>query len=396
VTSEILLSLRLGAVLAEPVPGPVVDALQSVQVTEGLGQPGGFRLTFSTGKRSMISRELLPSGMLDPPARVQVVITIRGRSTVLMDGVITRHDLAPSSAPGAGRLTITGEDVSRMMDVVDFSGWPFAGTPAEGRVALICAKYVPYGLVPTIVPSVFIDTPNPLERLPKQQGTDLAYVKSLAEQVGYQFFVTPGPFPGVNLAYWGPPTKLGFPQPPLFVNTDAATNVESLSFSFDGFNATQYVVLIQEPTTKLPIPIPVPAVTPLNPTMGARQPLPLKISPVRGMAKFTPLQAAAIALARAADSYDVISAQGTVDVLRYGQPLRSRAPVDVYGAGEAYDGTYFVKTVTHDIKRGDYTQQFTLVRNAFGPVAAGPGLAGPFPPPFTPNPLAPTVLGGLP
>ncbi|HEY6796388.1 MAG TPA: hypothetical protein VI248_17055 [Kineosporiaceae bacterium] len=389
--SDLLLSLRLGPVLAEPVPGPVVDALQEVQVTEGLGQPGGFQLTFSTGKDSMVTRELLPSGALDPPARVQVVLTVRGRSTVLMDGVITRHELAPSSVPGAGRLTVTGEDVSRMMDVIDFSGLPYVGMPPEARVALICAKYVLYGLVPVIVPSVFIDTPNPLDSIPRQQGSDLSYVKQLAAQVGYQFYVTPGPVPGVNFAVWAPPDRLGPPQPPLFVDADAATNVESLSFSFDGFSATQYVVLIQERTTKFPIPVPVPSVTPLNPAMGRRQPLPLRVAPIRGLAKATPLQAAGIALARAADSYDVISGQGGLDVLRYGQPLRPRSPVDVCGTGPDYDGTYFIKSVTHQVRRGSYTQQFQLIRNAFVPRQPAAGGLGS----LLPTTL-PTRPGGLP
>lgn len=58
--SELLLSLRLGALLAEPVPREVADALLSVQVTEGVGRPGGFQLSFATGKRSVLFQELLP------------------------------------------------------------------------------------------------------------------------------------------------------------------------------------------------------------------------------------------------------------------------------------------------------------------------------------------------
>lgn len=366
--SELLLSLRLGALLAEPVPREVVDALLSVQVSEGVGQPGGFRLSFSTGRQSMLFRELLPLGALDPPARVQVVVTIRGRSTVLMDGVVTRHEVVPSAEPGQARLTLTGEDVSRMMDVVDFTGVPYVGLPPEARVALICAKYPMYGLIPQVVPSVFLVTPNPLESTPAHQGTDLAYVKALAAQAGYQFYIEPGPVPGVNFAYWGPLVKAGAPQPTLWANADAATNVDTLTFTFDGFSATQLVALVQEPNTKFPIPIPIPDVTPVNPPMGARGPLPLKVSAVRGLAKLSPVQAAGIALARAADSFEAISGQGTLDVLRYGQPLRARRPVTVRGASLGYDGTYFVKSVTHDIKRGGYTQQFTLTRNAFLPL----------------------------
>ena len=43
--------------------------------------------------------------------------------------------------------------------------------------------------------------------------------------------------------------------------------------------------------------------------------------------------------------------------------LKARRLVGVRGAGVAFDGLYFVKTVTHKISRGSYTQDFTLVRN---------------------------------
>ena len=33
------------------------------------------------------------------------------------------------------------------------------------------------------------------------------------------------------------------------------------------------------------------------------------------------------------------------------------------GAGLAFDGLYYVKSVTHTIKRGEYKQSFTLARN---------------------------------
>jgi hypothetical protein len=47
--------------------------------------------------------------------------------------------------------------------------------------------------------------------------------------------------------------------------------------------------------------------------------------------------------------------------------LRSRRLVGVRGAGLAFDGLYFVQSVTHQLKRGAYTQQFTLVRNGLIP-----------------------------
>lgn len=358
------LSLAMGGVLAAPVPQSVIDALTSVQITAASGQKSGFQITLATSKKSPVMRSLLPQGFFDPPTRVTITLTLRGTPTVLMDGVITRHELSPSNDPGQSRLTLTGEDVSRMMDIIDFSGFKFPAMPAEARVALMIAKYAMYGLLPKVIPSVLLDVPNPLDEIPSQVGTDLAYITALANVVGYVFYVEPGPVAGTNVAYWGPEIKSGVPQPALTVNSDGASNVETLSFSFDGFSKTLFVMIIQEPTSKFPIPIPIPDFNPLQPALGAKQPMPLKISPLRGLAKYSPLQAVGIGLARAAQSADVISGQGTLDVLRYGRVLKPRQLVGVRGSGLAYDGLYFVKSVTHNIKRGEYKQSFSLTRNA--------------------------------
>ena len=42
-----------------------------------------------------------------------------------------------------------------------------------------------------------------------------------------------------------------------------------------------------------------------------------------------------------------------------GSILRSRMLVGVRGAGLAYDGLYYVDSVTHNIKRGEYKQSFS-------------------------------------
>ena len=49
--------------------------------------------------------------------------------------------------------------------------------PAEARVALLLAKYAVFGVVPLVIPSVLLDVPLPIERIPSQQGTDLAYIQ---------------------------------------------------------------------------------------------------------------------------------------------------------------------------------------------------------------------------
>ncbi len=365
--SELTLSLLIGAVHPQPAPREVMESLVSASVTVSATEKSGFDLSFAVSTRSPLLTDLLPSGYFDPPARVILVATMAGTALVLMDGVITFQEMVPSDEPGKSVLSIKGDDLTRMLDLVDLTGFPWPAMPAEARVALAVAKYIPlYGIVPLVMPSVLIDVPNPLSQIPVQRGTDLTYIKTLAARVGYVFFIQPGPQPGMNLAYWGPMLRTAIPflptPPPIAIDWDGASNVESLQFSFDGFAKTQWVVVIQ--TDTIPVPIPVPDINPLSPPLGQKSPLPLKISPMPGLAKYNPIQAAGIALAKAALTANVISGKGTLDVLRYGSILPARTIVEVRGAGITYDGQYFVDSTTHTIKPGSYKQSFSLSRNA--------------------------------
>jgi hypothetical protein len=58
-------------------------------------------------------------------------------------------------------------------------GIPYPAMPAEARVALIVAKYARYGMIPRVIPSVFMDIPIPTNRIPIHQGTDLEYITGL-------------------------------------------------------------------------------------------------------------------------------------------------------------------------------------------------------------------------
>ena len=69
-------------------------------------------------------------------------------------------------------------------------------------------------------------------------------------------------------------------------------------------------------------------------------------------------------LAKASRTSDVVFGQGSLDVLRYGQLLNARQLVGVRGAGMAFDGLYYVSSVTTKIKRGEIKQDFKLTRNA--------------------------------
>jgi hypothetical protein len=296
--------------------------------------------------------------------RVIIIVTINGMPQVLMDGVMTNQQVSPGSQPGQSTLTITGDDLTRVMDLVDFSGLPYPAMPPEARVALIIAKYAVFGMIPLVIPSLFTDVPIPIERIPIHKGTDLNYLKHLAREVGYVFYLDPGPAPGTNTAYWGPEIKIGVPQPALNLDMDPFTNVESLNFSFNTANTTLPIVFIQNQLTKVPIPIPIPKLNPLQPPLGVI-PAPItNVTMLKDTAKLSPMQAIGRGLAEASRSADAVSGDGSLNVTRYGRILKARQLVGVRGAGPAFDGLYYVNSVTTNIKRGEFKQTFKLSRNA--------------------------------
>jgi hypothetical protein len=358
------LTLMIGPVVPVPVPQSVLDALTSLTVTTTSGQASGFQLTFTVSNRSPLQTLFLLSGGAQIPlVRVIIVVTINGTSEVLMDGVMTNHEVSPGREAGQSILTISGEDLTAVMNYIDFSGMPFPAMPPEARVLLILSKYAMFGIIPLVIPSVLVDIPIPTDRIPIQQGKDLEYIKRLADEVGYVFYLDSGPTPGTSVAYWGPEIKVGAPQPALNTNMDAHTNVESLGFNFNADSKMLPIVFIQNPQTKVPIGIPIPDITPLNPPLGLIAPLPKHVQPITETAKYSPIRGALIGLAKAAKSADGVSGSGTLDVLRYGRVLKARKLVGVRGAGPAFDGLYYVQSVTHSIKRGEYKQSFTLGRN---------------------------------
>lgn len=358
------LTLMVGPAVPVPVSRDVLDAMTDLQVTTTTGQTSGFRLTFKMNNQSTLpALFLLAAGSIAPLVRVIIVVTLNGVSEVIMDGVMTNYELSSGSDSSQTTLTVIGEDLSKLMGFFDFSGIPYPCMPPFARVALVLAKYAVLGIVPKVIPSVMVDVPLPTERIPRQKGNDLTYIKGLAEKVGYVFYIEHGPTPGMNVAYWGPEVKVGVPQPALNVNMDAHTNVESLSCSFNSDKKKLPIVLIQEPNSKAPIPIPIPDITPLNPPLGALPPIPKGTELIDETAKESPVKAALIGLAKAAKMSDAVSATGSLNVLRYGRILKARRLVGVRGAGTAFDGLYYVSSITHKIQRGEYKQDFTLTRN---------------------------------
>jgi hypothetical protein len=363
------LTLWVGPTVPVPPPPTFIEALEDVEVSTSDQERSGFRLTFKVGRNDSmpLDYDLLTGPLLRPCSRVLLVVTFNAVPRVLMDGIVTNQQLSHGQQPGTSTLTVIGEDVSVMMDLEERS----AEHPAQNEMVIalkIIATYARFGLIPMVLPPPSIDMPLPIDRIPVQQGTDLQYLKQMADRFAYVFYVKPGPAPLTNTAYWGPPVRVGLPQRALKTNVGPNTNVSSIGFQYDGLAPTRVEGQVQDRRLNSTMPVQTFASTRL-PLAAQNALLTQGCTRVRQFRQsgLDTMQAFARAQADTDNASDrTVTATGELDALRYEGILEPRGLVGLQGAGFSYDGFYYVKQVTHRIRVGSYTQSFTLTREGTG------------------------------
>jgi hypothetical protein len=352
------LQLLIGPTVPLPAPYEVMDAFRDLEVRNQDRDRDSFQLSFAVGKTSLTDYRLLEQGYFDPPARVTVVVIFSGAPEVLINGIVTDVQLFPSNRPGESTLWVTGDDVSVLMSLEDRN----ETFPNQSDADIVRKIVTNHQLEPDVTDTS--DTPSEDERVPTQQGPDLAFVQELAQKHGFVFYVEPTAIPGVSTAYWGPPRRTGPAQPPLTMSMGPDSTAEDIRFGFDAVGPIAPAVSILDPLSKQTIPIPLP--TDLLPSLTARPAAALRTVTARDAANLDPIQAALRALSASSDAADAVKATGQLDAVRYGRALRARRLVGVRGVGTSHDGDYYVRDVTHRIQPGTYTQSFTLTREGLG------------------------------
>ena len=363
-----LLGIRVLVWVGQTVPSPpppgVLESLSSVRVINDSATGDGFQLSFKLTKQGGADYAVMQSGALDVFNRIVIAVVMGVTPEVLIDGIITNQELSPSERPGQTTLTVSGKDVSLMMDLIETDkAYPNQSDSVIVEQVIGQPQYAMYGLQPTAVTTV--DQPMETNRTPRQAETDLALVKRLALRNGYIFYVQPVTF-GVNLAYFGPDVRAGLLQPALKIDMGHASNLRSLSFSQDSLAPVQSTGSYIMPESMTAIPIPAGASLRLPP-LAARPVQPRRTRLLRQSGNSDTAQAIIDAVAQASNAPDAVTGSGVLDSIRYGTVLRARSLVGVAGAGYTYDGNYYVRRVTHEIEpRGGYRQSFSISREGTG------------------------------
>lgn len=363
-------TLLMGPTVVLPVPPPALQMLESIEITHSDEGRSGFQIVFKAvrNKADLVDYLLFANPQFRAGNRVIITCTFGSIPLVLMDGIITNQQLQPGN-PGSepASLTLTGEDVSVMMDLEEKNA-EHPAQPDNVIAMKLIIGYAQYGLIPLVIPPLTLDVPLPIERTPVQRATDLAYLTEIAGRHAYTFFIIPGPIIGTNTAYWGPPIRTTPPQRALTVNMGPETNVESIQFERTPTEATTVRGSVQDRTTNQRLPVMSFLTT--RPPLAINSPLLDRVltrtEAFGGRSGQNTQQAMAEAQARTDQSMDTVKVEGELNTAAYGLPLIARGLVGLRGVGFSYDGLYYVKKVTHSIRMGSYKQKFTLTREGTG------------------------------
>ena len=368
-----VLTLLAGPVVPLPAPD-LTEHLDTVSVNHSDEGPS----TFQIGFRAMRD---LPLGLVDYPmlltqrvkvgTRIVLMLTVNAVPQVLMDGIVTHQQLNPGDKPGSGSITVTGEDLGVLLAQKELL-IPFPGPDAMVVLTLL-APYAAFGLTPMVIPPPTDTIPNPTQSPPHLRGTAREIIAEKAQRHSWSFFIMPGPLPGQSVAYFGPRIPAVLPQRALTIKMGAADNLTNISFQHDGTTSMRITGVVQDDNVTVSVP-PLPVFgMPLSTPPLAAMPSALVNEPIVKGKLLDPsegtswvramLQATAEATAAAAKA---VTASGELDTARYGSVLYARQLVGVRGVGYSFDGLYYVKSVAHSIKRGEYKQSFQLTREGLG------------------------------
>jgi hypothetical protein len=360
-------TILMGPTIPIPLPSVLTEIVHQIEVIHKDSGRSGFKIDFYAGRSGITNAfdyTIFRNPLVKLFNRVNILVTINGIQRTLMDGFIT--DIQINDSDNQGIITICGQDVSLMMDRKQVKK-AYPALSENLIAAQIIGRYAQYQLIPDIIPPPLINIPNPTDWIPQQHDTDYVYLKKLAKRFGYVFYVVNGPAPRVNTAYWGPSKRVGVPQPALAVNLGYGRNVNDIRFRQNALAAVTVSGEVQDRTTLriLPFQALVSTSTPLS-AKGAlvTNTQELLLDNQAGLS-YSEAQARAQGITnRSRDR--VVVAEGSLNTESYGRILQARSLIGVQGAGLSNDGLYYVEQVTHTLRSGYYTQQFTLTRDGVG------------------------------
>lgn len=306
---------------------------------------------------------LLDDGLFPRLSSLAVDVVIGSAKTPLFDGYVIESSASFSNEPGGSLLTVVAMDPTVLLHLEEkVKAWP---NMADSDVASAILSDGAYNLTPVVEPTTWQRQED--EHTLLQRGTDMQFLRLLADRNGYECYVELNDQSGAAEGHFHPP-RLDLPaQGVLSMNLGSATNVNAFAARFDMLGPTTAQVTgldVSSGETQ-----PVTSESASHKELGSAAPTapdrPRKtLLAATGMAQSGELQTLAQAVVDR--SAWAIRAEGELNTIAYGGVLRAKRPVEVRGAGQQFSGTYYVERVLHSFSGDGYAQRFVLRRNASG------------------------------
>jgi hypothetical protein len=369
---QMLLMIGAGQVAA-PAPAEALDALEELEILVSARRPSGFKLVLQAGRDGALGRTGPP--FVDDPrfrhgARVVVAMRIGAGVHPVFDGVTTQTRYVPGTDAGEGKLVLLGRDLTWLLDR-DEVHEPYRGMDDEDIARLVLGRYASWGITPVTDQPLVSEPANPNDRVIQQRGTDLAFLRKLADRHGYRVFQRPGPTPGLSRVHWAPIPLQEPAQKAISVNQGPQSEAQEVSVTHDGQTLSMVATQLKDRLSGQNILVGAPVAS--TPPQGAQPETVTQAGKARqrllppGGHTAASAQAAAQGLVnRSAEA--AVRVTGTLNVPRYRAVLQPFGSVNIRGLGAAYNGSYTVAEVRHRIQPGEYRQEFTLERGALYPL----------------------------
>jgi phage protein D len=355
----------------EPAERRLLERLQRIEVEEHVDMADMLRLEFATSVRDDESGwSLVDDEIFEPFTALRFGLQAGSRSPdLVLNAYVIDVDVSFSNAPGQSTLEVVAMDHTALMDREEKRRrWKDMRHSAIARD--IFDEYNLAGRAGTTVKKTEPGGQE-LEAPVMQRGTDARFLRQLADQNGYLFYVETHPDSGQEEGHFHPlereETSLDMEaQAPLRVSMGRTTNVDSFDVRYEmtkPFEAVGAGVKAdsrdkQEASSD----------SSTGSSHGKKSTLQGKkrkkfIPPASGQ-RTGDIQTYGQVLSNRS-SY-AIRATGRLRIVEYENVLRAKRPVQVEGAGDKFSVRYYVEQVQHTITDEEYIQNFTLRTNAEG------------------------------
>jgi hypothetical protein len=360
-----------------PAPAALINAMQRIEIETSTELASMFRMRFGMNQSPGTDWDLVGQQYQDTLFRPFTPVQIRIKVGIdfpqaIINGYVAGEQVIYDEVGGNSAIEVAGMDATMLMNLEEkVMAWPLPDSDIAAQI------FAQYGITPMVSPTLASISAN--EGTTTQRGTDIRFLRRLAQRNGYDCFVLPDPLTGADVGYFAPAgNDGGAPDAVLNVRMGPQTNVSEFKIRYDMTRPTTAIAMGLDAKTRTPsvfpalsaaTPPPLAGLYPSGLPMGLEdavlrsfgpQSQPLILPAETG--QFTAPGLAAATQAIVNRSSWAVMAEGTVgpDV----GVLRPGSTVNVRGVGLFFNGSYYVTRVNHAIDTDSYVQKFEAQRNA--------------------------------